>query len=88
MVGHPGLEPGANGLRTQIEASRSPVSRGVSRKALGPEGVDEGQINPLSGYGIPKEIIALAESILDDEGDNSRAALQLAVWVLERAGGR
>jgi hypothetical protein len=35
------------------------------------------------GHGVPKEIVELAEQILNDERSDPRA-LELAAWVLKR----
>jgi len=65
VVGHPGLEPGANGLRGESVERGAAVFRLLRGSALAPEGLTE----PLSGHRVPIGEAALRYVVAYRSGD-------------------
>ncbi len=80
-----GFEPPTSASGGHRVDATNPDLQGVLASTTGSERVSEGTQEAVSGHGVPKEIVELAQRILDDEESDQRA-LELAAWVLKRSG--
>jgi hypothetical protein len=63
----------------------NPDLQGVLASTTESGRASEGTEEAVSGHGVPREIVELAQRILGDE-DSDQRALELAAWVLKRRG--